>query len=338
MALQYEQKCINLSAAPAGEGGGNWFLDAIWVDWSTAVAPGDQDGTMGAPYSTLTAAVAGAVAKQDALPVGILPGERGGTRQVFVVAGGIYDEDLLLTRGDTFYIFLTMGPVTLGNGQGANFTSTNSRDLVWVNSQTSEDADTGGLPGNRRPQLVIAPMYDAGPMSSTHTSVASGMTISGDFVLQNPDGGAGGTTAEIHLSHVKVVGDLTRDNGVDPDFGIRNCYLIRCFFDQAFNIERQGGNGGGNLVEVIDTEFDGLITVDSYSRMVECEIGGGMTTVAGFSNFLPPGGMYNTTFFGTYTGPAASLLLDAATNYFFKTNGAALAGGATKVILGDLVP
>lgn len=292
---------------------------------------------MSAPYSTFAAAIAAAVAAQDSLPVGILPNERAGTRQVFVVAGGIYDEDILLTRGDTFYIFLTMGPVTIGDGLGPNFSSTTPRDLVWVNDQSVENADSGG-PSPRRPQLVIAPMYDAGPMSSTHTAVASGITISGDLVLQNPGGSGGGTTAELHLSHVKVVGNLTRDNGTDPDFGIRNCYLNRCFFDQSFDIEAQAGNGGGNLAWVRDCEFDGLVTVDSYSRIVECEFGGGMTTSSGFANLVPPGGFFNTTFSGTFTGPAGSLLLDAASNFFFKANGALLAGGATKVIQGDLVP
>ena len=89
---------------------------------------------------------------------------------------------------------------------------------------------------------------------------------------------------------------------------------------------------------VRDTEFDGLVDVDSYSRIVECEFGGGLTVPAGFADLVPPGGFYNTTFFGTFTGPAGSLRLDAASNYFFKTNGALLAGGATKVIQGDLVP
>ena len=194
---------------------------------------------MGAPFSTFAAAIAAAEAVQNSLPVGILPTQRAGTRQVFVVSGGIYDENIEMLRGNTFYIFLILGPITLGNGLGVDFSSTNTRDVVWVNDQSVEDADSGG-PGFRRPQLVIAPMYDSGPMSSTHTAVASGMTISGDLVLQNPGGAAQGTTADLHLSHVKVVGDLTRDNGVDPDFGIRNCYLNRCFFDAAFNIARQG--------------------------------------------------------------------------------------------------
>lgn len=337
MTEQYQQQCINRLCTAESGGGGNWFQQAIWIDGGTLIAPAEQDGTMGAPYSTFAAAVAAAVAVQDALPVGILPTERAGTRQVFVVAGGIYDEDLLLMRGDTFYIFLMMGPVTLGDGLGANFGSTNTRNVIWVNDQTVEDADSGGVPA-RRSQLVISTMYDSGPMSSTHTAVSSGLTVSGDFVLQNPGGGGASTTSELHLSHVKVVGDLTRDNGTDPDFGGRNCYLNRCFFDQGFDIGTDGGNAGGNLAWVQDCEFDGLVNVNSYSRVVECEFGGGMTATTGFSNLIPPGGFFNTTFSGTYTGPAASLLLDAASNFFFKANGALLGGLATKVIVGDLIP
>lgn len=41
---------------------------------------------------------------------------------------------------------------------------------------------------------------------------------------------------------------------------------------------------------------------------------------------------------GTFTGPAASFVVDGRTNYWFITNGWALAGGATKVVADDLTP
>jgi len=41
---------------------------------------------------------------------------------------------------------------------------------------------------------------------------------------------------------------------------------------------------------------------------------------------------------GTFTGPAGSCWLDGQTNYWFKANASALAGGATKVVLTDVVP
>ena len=54
---------------------------------------------------------------------------------------------------------------------------------------------------------------------------------------------------------------------------------------------------------------------------------------------MPPQGFYGCDLQGTFTGPATPwILLDAASNYWFKTNGAILAGGGSKTIIGDLVP
>lgn len=132
-----------LNNLAASGGGGDWYLDAIWIDGGTTVPLADQDGKMGTPFATFTQAIAAAEAKQDALPVGPLPTERCGTRQVFVVAGGIYDEDINMLRGNTFYEFLALGYITLGNGLGPDFASTNTRHVTWVNTQFQENADVG---------------------------------------------------------------------------------------------------------------------------------------------------------------------------------------------------
>lgn len=304
-----------------GGAGGNWFLDAIWVD-NKNVDPA-PDGTMNNPFPTLTMAIAAAVAKQDALPIGKLPTERAGTRQVFIVAGGIYDEDMLMDRGDTFYVFLSMGPVTLGNGLADNFGSTNTRDVRWRNTQAQEDADSGLVSDNRRPQLLFGDLMDFGEASSTHTAAAVAWDISGSLILQTPGGAGESTTAELHLGRVKVRGTV---DGTD-DFGIRNCYIYQCYFDTTFNFDN------ANLQVVESTEFDGPTTVASYGRLSDCEIDGGFT-VGSFAPALPPGGFFHTDFSGTFTSPG-NMVMDCVTNGFFVANGAVLAGGAAKVILDD---
>lgn len=60
---------------------------------------------MGTPFATFAQAIVAAEAYQNSLPVGPLPGQRCGTRQVFIVAGGIYDENINILRGNTFYEF-----------------------------------------------------------------------------------------------------------------------------------------------------------------------------------------------------------------------------------------
>jgi len=135
------------------------------------------------------------------------------------------------------------------------------------------------------------------------------------------------TSVDMHFDSVKVFGDVD----LTAKTGVTNIYLNRCYFDHAFN------TSGANIVIAESCEFDELVDVGSYSRIVDCEFSGGMT-VTSVQNYLPPQGIYNTDFSGTFTGPAGSCLLDAVSNYWFKNNGAVLAGGATKVILGDLTP
>ncbi len=321
MTDSYSQENINLFT-PAAE----VYQDAIWIDGDTSVDAIDQNGTMSGPFSTFAAAIAFAIAKQDALPVGELPTNRGGFIQIFIVAGGIYDEDINILRGNTFYQFLFMGPAVLGNGLGVNRSSTNTRDVKWDNSSAVELADNGA-PSGRRPQLIFAPMFSVGPMSSTHTAIASGFSISGDLVFDTPGGGGDASTCEVHLSHVKVFGVV---EGV-TDFGIRNTYIEQSFFDNTYT------HPFANFNWVQQSEFDGEVFIADFGQINDCDFDGGFTCT-GFAALVPPTGFFNCDFAGTFTGPAGSALFDGNTNFFFKTNGALLAGGATKVILTDLVP
>lgn len=233
-----------------------------------------------------------------------------------------------------FLELLACGPVTLGDAavgtpSAGLFESTVPRSITWHNDQAVEDADNPGVPPPppdtedvRRPTLVLGVFPQFGEMSSTHTGIASGWVISGDLIFTT----GVVTSCEFHAQNVKVVGTVDGS----ADLGIRNCYIYRCKFE-----EIAWDNANFQVVE--STEFDGPTVLATYGRLVHCEIDGGFT-IGAFAPALPPGGMFGCDFAGTFTGPAASLQLDAATNFFFVGNGAALAGGATKVFMHDLTP
>lgn len=326
MTNNHLQSSINLCAPPcgSGNGGGDWYTDAIWIDGSTETNPVDQDGSMGKPFSTFASAISFAELKQDALPVGTLPGQRAGTRQVFIVAGGIYDEDINILRGDVFYEFLAIGPITLGDAQGSNFSSTNTRNITWLNDQSVEDADTGG-PSPRRPQLILGTLVDMGEGISTHTAVAIAWDISGDLILVNPGGAATSTTTELHLRNVRLRGNLD----ATADSGIRNCYWYRSRFGGTV----EGLNVGGLFLQSVeDCQFEELVTCNLYSKVINCVFKGGMSVVSNGSDILPSG-FVNTFFQGVFTRlTSADFICDVTTYSWFADTGASLAGGASIVI------
>ena len=241
-------------------------------------------------------------------------------RFVITICEGAYDEDLTIPSA-RIITMLAYGPVTLGDGSGPSYQSTTPRTITWLVNQSTE------FPGGPRPTLLISTLYPV-VTSTTHPVYAGGFDISGDFIVNNTGGPGTETTHELHLYGVKV----RQDFNTTTDLGILNTYIRRCFFDQVFN----GPNVNLNLVH--DTEFDGLITCDRYGQIVNCEIQGGMTVASTLISAVPPIGFFDTTFFGTYTSSTANILLDAASNYFFKNNGAIIAGTAVKVIQGDLIP
>ncbi len=241
------------------------------------------------------------------------------TRFVINICSGEYDEDLTIPSS-RIITMLAYGPVTLGDGAGPFYQSTTPRNITWFTTDNTE------FTNGPRPTLLISTLYPV-ITSTTHPVYAGGFDVSGDFIVTNTDGAGAATTHELHLYGVKV----RQDFDSTTDFGILNTYMRRCFFDQVFN----GPNANLNLVH--ELEIDSLITCATYGQIVDCEFSGGMTVSSSFISPVPPIGFFNTTFFGTYTSSSSNLLLDAASNFFFKANGASLAGTAIKVIQGDLV-
>lgn len=277
-------------------------------------------GTQLQPFRTLTAAVALAVTKQDALPVGVTPTDRAGFQQVFIVAGGQYDEDLNLLRGDTFYLFMFQGPTVLGavTFTGNTPITPSVRNIIWHNSASQETADSGGA-SRRRPQLAFTQMNgNIGPTSSTHTAIISGFWVTGDLIFTSE----GSTTAEIHLSHVRVVGDV--DGTADTE-GIRNVYINDCYVEGTFTLIQAQFN------RILRTEFRGNVNIHSYSQIVGCEFAG--TVQMGDSTQpngnLSPQGVYSSDLVGAVTAPGGTLFVDSSTNF----KGVGVGGGITLTVM-----
>ncbi len=81
----------------------------------------------------------------------------------------------------------------------------------------------------------------------------------------------------------------------------------------------------------------GSVTCDEYGVIRSSSFSSGMNVGTGPITGLAPTGFYDTVFTGTFDS-AGSMLIDGATNYFFKSHGASLVGGASKVIQEDLTP
>jgi hypothetical protein len=270
----------------------------IFAD-SSAAANGD--GSAGFPFNSLQAAINAAEALGPAV------------RKLIVVASGsAFDEDVVVTGG--LLEIIGLGPFTLGDGLGSAFSSTVARNFTWHGDAI--------LPDGKWPSLSISTEMN-GETSSTHAAYMNGFVISGNLILTE----ALSHSRNLFLRNVKVSGNFAQTGSG----GIQS-FIRRCFFDNTVT-------GPALLFNIVEsTEFDGLLSILQYCRIWQCQIQGGMTVTGVPIASVPPVGMFQTDFSGAFTGPIASLQLDAATNYFFVANAASLAGGATKVLMHDLTP
>lgn len=265
--------------------------------YADSSAPAGGDGSNENPFSSL----------QDAVDAAESLGKE--TRKViYVSAGSAFDEDITITGG--LMEIMGLGPFTIGNALGTAFSSTTPRSLTYN--------DDGALTNGIWPALTIATIMDD-ETSSTHTAYLNGCMISGDFNFNS-----GSFSHNLQLRNVKVQGDY-----IQTGVGGVQTYLRRCLIDNDFTTS-------STILNIADScQFDKLVNCTQYNRITQCEFRAGMTT-GGVIASLPPNGIYNTNFKGVFTGPAGSLLLDAATNYFFNLNSASLGGAATKVLIHDI--
>lgn len=309
-----EQRVVALEGG--GGGGGS-----VLVQQASLVTPEGNDatgtvGNLGKPFKTIQAACNVIPQGDDSTTVR--------TSWLILVAPGTYDEDVVINGTRRKIALLGLGPWNLGTFGASNWNASGTaRNITW-------NVGLGNVDSVRH-TLTIGSMMAPGEGCSTHVSYGTGPRISGKIIVN--DTVVGGTTKELYVQAQAF--DLAA-TGRSIDYasgtGILNFYCWRSRFATAIS-----GTASKPRLQVADrTRFDGLIDVAVYSAIRYCQIGAGMTT-AGAAPDIEPSGITNTNFAGVFTGPAGSLRLDGSTNYWFKANGATLAGGATKVMQDDLV-
>jgi hypothetical protein len=274
-----------------------------------------DDADLDTPFVSIQAAL-------DAIgvPVDLADQKR---RFTVLLAPGEYDEDLTLPSGRRITLF-PLGPVTLGDGAvDANFTSTTPRSITL---------DMTPAFGGR--SVFVIGTYNPSLLYGGNCTQAGAFDISGNVVLVGtPTVAAAGV---LRLSMTRIRGDL--DGSALAALGV-DTHINQCRIDG--NIT----NGNSAVINMNETAVLGTITLLIIVTAVNCQFEDDVTvalvsTGAGVDT-LPPG-FYGCRFDGagppTFTGPAGSAMFDATTNYWFKTNGWGLAGGATKVILSDATP
>jgi len=272
--------------------------------WADSNATKEGDGSSSKPFKSLQTAIDQAQSKYGKF-------ER---KIVFVAANSAFDEDITVVGG--LVTIMGLGAFTIGDAKGSAFSSTTPRNFTY-------QIDDAGSVDGKWPSIVIGTILDD-ETSSTHTAYLNACTISGDFLVTNPNALAG--SKNIQLRNVKVNGNYNTSDAAPHGM---QTYLRRCYFNNDFN-------SPSGLLNIVDScQFDNLLNCAQYNWINKCEMRSGMTVTGAPLNSLPPNGIYGTNFKGVFTGPASSLLLDPVTNYFFNNNGASLAGGATKVLMHD---
>lgn len=298
-------------------GGGPFLQRTVLVN---AVDGDDATGAIGTlkAFRTIQAAL-------NAIPTPS-PVDPIANRQVFAVliSPGDYDEDLLVDITRKRIILASAGPWGLGTFGGIDWAPSGTRRNIMV--ITTDGVTLDGI----RNGLSIQPMLPAGEGLTTHQAYLTRPRISGKVDLS---GVVGGASIELTLS-CEIFGT---NGGASGDSIVGGGTIIQSYlYHSRFRGKLTGPNWNFQVAE--RSRFGGLVNVNGYSTILSCRFDAGMTTATAGNAGITPGGFTLTDFAGTFSGPAGSLRLDGVTNYWFKTNGALLAGGATKVIQDDLVP
>ncbi len=182
------------------------------------------------------------------------------------------------------------------------------------------------------------------------TNVVGELAAFSILAYENGTPGKGGTFSEGLVPEIfgklnyAITGSGTLRGSFNCDFsgddsGVAIVATAASRLGMVFNRARFSGSIAGDLIDIQDaqsTQFGGTVQIDRYRRAVVCQIDANWTVAR-----VPVSGRVEG-FIGchwdtgiTFTGPAASLVVDAYTNFFVVQNSVTLAGGATKVIIHD---
>jgi hypothetical protein len=242
-------------------------LTSDGVDWISAFDPAVYRVGVGRPYTTIQAAltaIGNSVSADDTK-----------SPKLVSIAGGVYDEDLVIPLGRLLTL-QAEGTVVLGNGLGSNWSSTNSRTIT----ASYETADVFGSGVRPALNIISIPSSDA---TTTFLAQAGTFNISGGITF------SGALTRTLNLSSVKIA------SFTDASVGLTNIQTYRSYVAGTVNAPV------AILERAHDSEFDGLITINSYNALINSEVDAGMTEV--ILESIPAANIVNT--------PAGSI---AATN------------------------
>ena len=293
----------------------------VFVDRS--YTGGASTGSIVAPFTTIQAAidhVSGlALNKQT---------------WIILIAPDDYDEDLSIEGTNKQIALLGLGPWGLGtfNGPAGGPTGT-PRNITW--------AVSGGNVDGTQHALMIGQYQGPAMGLSTQVSSMSTTQISGQVIVQDNVASGGSTKTLLVDAQIFDLGATGRSidatQGTAPSIGGCNLWVFNSRLATSLHAPPTLGGPGGLLRWAERSRFSGLLNLGRYSRIESCQIEAGIT-IASATVDTQPSGIVATNFAGTFTGPAASCRIDGNTNFWFKANGAALAGGATKTIQDDLIP
>lgn len=294
-------------------------LVGIPAQYTLLVDPGNPQASDSTgieyPYVTLQAALDGI-----GVPSDLADQKR---RFTILIAPGQYDEDLTTPAGRRLTL-IPLGPVTLGDGAAnVNFESTTPRSIL-VNGSPAFGGRACFTIGTLIPDCIYG----------NNCTQATAFDISGNLTLDGT-GMAVGTEQAVRLNMTRVRGNISATAGSLTDL---HCTGVRV--DGAIT----QAPGILALVHASRSRFLGAISVIAIFHASICKFEADITVSAlptlGGLDGMPPG-FYSCEFSSgpnTFSGPPTSLYVDSASNYWLKTDGWLLAGGATKTILGDLTP
>lgn len=237
-----------------------------------------------------------------------------------IVSPATYDEDLSVDlTGGKHVIIASWGPWNLGTFNAADWQPSGVRRNITITTSSNVVYDT------IRPAFSMQPMLPAGEALTTHQAYVTRPRISGAIDLS----GVAGGTPSLELTLSCEIFGTTGGSGGDSLVG--GATIVQSYI---YHSRLRGKLTGANWNFQINerTRFGGLVTVSGYSTILSCRFDAGMTTTSAANAGILPGGFYDSDFAGTFTGPAGALRLDGATDYWFRSNGAVLAGGATKAL------
>jgi hypothetical protein len=256
-------------------------------------------------YTTIQAALNAIPAATDAAS----------SKQVYTlfIPSGTYDEAVTYASNNRRVVIVCLGTVTMGDMTGSAWgTGGTPRDFTIANNGT---ATVNGI----RTGTMICSIGGIGDGFSSHEAyLTAKFRVSGNLVLSS----AIGISSEFSFTGIEVFGNLDT-SGYS---GNCNVYLKNS------RIRGTAGSAAMRLQRACDCQFDGLVTTAVLGLYDKSNFAAGFTTSSASGDFTYIG-FYNCTITGTYTGPAGSGKFDIGTNYWFVTNAATLAGGATKTLL-----